>query len=151
MAAKTQTIAVVQAPNRRPFHRRAARRAGRALRKAGHFSAAKLREKGNTQTFALGGLTALAFGYLQSHVKLPGFEGVPNSLVYGAGGAAIGLFANSDKILKASAGPLFAGLHNIGLKGLRHSEQVAGLFDESAGEEAGYSEEEVTAGEFDDL
>jgi hypothetical protein len=151
-ASRAQTIVIAQPTKRKSNVRRFGRRAGRAIRKGAGFSAAKLREKGNTQTFALGGLTALAFGYLQSKVKLPGIEGVPNSLVYGAGGAAVGVIAKSDKLLKMSFGPLCAGLHNIGLKGIKNGEQIAGEFDSTEGEwDSTAGDEEVTAGEFDDL
>jgi hypothetical protein len=108
---------------------------------------------------ALGGISALVFGLIQRKVKLPGIPGVPNSLTYGAGTAAIAVVAKSDKLLKIATGPLFAGLHNIGLRGLGgdtvagygDDDQVAGEFDspdQTAGE---FDREEVTAGEFDDL
>lgn len=103
---------------------------------------------------ALGGISALVFGLIQRKVKLPGIPGVPNSLTYGAGGAAVAIVAKSDKLLKIATGPLFAGLHNIGLRGLG-ADNVAGEWDDqTAGEwdnTAGSEQEEVTAGEFDDL
>jgi hypothetical protein len=92
------------------------------------------------------------FGLIQRKVKLPGIPGVPNSLTYGAGAAAIAVVAKSDKLLKMATGPLFAGLHNIGQRGLG-ADNVAGEWDESGGEfdETGSDQEDVTAGEFDNL
>lgn len=100
----------------------------------------------------LGGVTALAFGLIQRKVKLPGIPGVPNSLTYGAGTAAVAVIAKSDKLLKMAFGPLCAGLHNIGLRGLG-GDTVAGEWDETSGDEAAgeFDQQEVTAGEFDDL
>lgn len=154
-AARTQTIVVAQ-PNRRaaPARRSSGRRNIRRAR--GGASPARARERQNTQTMALGGISALVFGLIQRKVKLPGIPGVPNSLTYGAGGAAVAIVAKSDKLLKISTGPLFAGLHNIGLRGLG-ADNVAGEWDDqTAGEwdgdtTAGTEQEEVTAGEFDDL
>lgn len=105
---------------------------------------------------ALGGISALVFGLIQRKVKLPGIPGVPNSLTYGAGGAAVAIVAKSDKLLKIATGPLFAGLHNIGLRGLG-ADTVAGEWDDTTAGEwdgeqtAGTEQEDVTAGEFDDL
>jgi len=155
-AARTQTIVVAQ-PRRAP----AARRSGGGVRRRrgarGGASPARARERQNTQTFALGGISALVFGLIQRKVKLPGIPGVPNSLTYGAGTAAVAVIAKSDKLLKISAGPLFAGLHNIGLRGLG-GDTVAGEWDDTTAGEfdndstAGeFDREEVTAGEFDDL
>jgi hypothetical protein len=96
---------------------------------------------------ALGGISALVFGLIQRKVKLPGIPGVPNSLTYGAGTAAIAVVAKSDKLLKIATGPLFAGLHNIGLRGLG-GDTVAGYGDDDqvAGE---FDSPDQTAGEFD--
>lgn len=100
------------------------------------------------QSVAYGAVSALLFGFLQRKVQLPSIDGVPNSLTYGAGAAAAAVVLRSDKLLKASCGPLFAGLHNVGLKGIgKDVDSVAGEWDETAGDE----QEEVTAGEFDDL
>jgi len=152
-AARTQTIVVAQ-PNRRAAPARRSSGGGRR-RRAGRrngASPARARERQNTQTIALGGISALVFGLIQRKVKLPGIPGVPNSLTYGAGAAAVAVVAKSDKLLKMATGPLFAGLHNIGQRGLG-MDNVAGEWDESAGEfdSAGGEEEEVTAGEFDNL
>lgn len=153
-AARTQTIVVAQPNRRAPARRRSGGGRSRA-RKFGNSSPAKARERQNTQTIALGGIAALAFGLIQRKVSLPGIPGVPNSLTYGAGTAAIAIMAKSDKLLKISTGPLFAGLHNIGLRGLgadsvagTDDDETAGIFDETAGE---FDQQEVTAGEFDDL
>jgi len=154
-AARTQTIVVAQ-PNRRAAPARRSSGGGRRRRAArGGASPARAREKQNTQTIALGGISALVFGLIQRKVKLPGIPGVPNSLTYGAGAAAVAVVAKSDKLLKLSTGPLFAGLHNIGLRGLG-ADNVAGEWDDTTagewdGDNTAGEQEEVTAGEFDDL
>ena len=151
-AARTQTIVVAQ-PRRATPARRSSGGGRRRSRRGGGTSPARARERQNTQTIALGGVAALVFGLVQRKVKLPGIPGVPNSLTYGAGTVATAVIAKSDKLLKIGTGPLFAGLHNIGLRGLG-ADSVAGEFDDvAAGEfdQAGAEEEEVTAGEFDDL
>lgn len=156
-AQRAQTIVLAQ-PNRRAAPARRSSGGGRRRRARNGASPARARERQNTQTFALGGISALVFGLIQRKVKLPGIPGVPNSLTYGAGTAAVAVIAKSDKLLKLSAGPLFAGLHNIGLRGLG-ADTVAGEWDDTTAGEfdndttAGEfdAREEVTAGEFDDL
>jgi hypothetical protein len=106
------------------------------------------------QHIGYGAISALLFGFLQRKVALPAIEGVPNSLTYGAGTAALAVVVGSDKLLKASCGPLFAGLHAVGLKGMgKGVDSVAGEWDETGGEwdNTAGEQEEVTAGEFDDL
>jgi len=153
----TRTI-VVQAP-RRGRARRAGRAIARGARRAAGGSLAALKEKQNVRQVALGGLGALAFGLLQRKVTLPGILGVPNSLTYGLGALGVGLLAKSDALVKVSTGPLFAGIHNIGLRGMG-GEMVGGEFEEYAAGEIGAGDdstvegefdEEVTAGDFDDL
>lgn len=109
-----------------------------------------------TGTMVLGGAAALGFGLIQRKVKLPGIPGVPNSLTYGAITAGIAVIAKSHKLLQIANGPLMAGIHNIGLRGLG-ADNVAGEFDGdfTAGEfdstEGEFDREEVSAGDFDDL
>ena len=158
-AARTQTIVLAQ-PNKRAAP---ARRSGgfrrRSRGKKSGTSPARAREKHTTQTLAFGGIAAVVFGLIQRKVKLPGIPGVPNSLTYGAGAAAVAVVAKSDKLLKIATGPLFAGLHNIGLRGLGgdtvagewDGDSVAGEFDNPESTAGEFDREEVTAGEFDDL
>lgn len=101
-----------------------------------------MRDKARTKTLAFGGLTSLGFGVLQSQVRLPGIDGVPNSLTYGAGALVVGLLAGSDTLVQMSMGPAFAGLHNIGLNGLT-GPTIAGTDSQSVFPEI--------AGDFDDL
>lgn len=151
MAAGKQ-IVMVQAPRaRRSVGRRLARSARRAVRKGG-VSIARLKEKQTVRTLGLGGMAALGFGILQKNVKLPGLEGVPNSLTYGTVAVATGVIAKSDVILKLGTGPFFAGLHNIGLKGIGKAETLSGEDDDATeGESAAGEFEDVAAGEFDDV
>lgn len=158
-AARTQTIVVAQPNQRRSgfFPRRRRSSGKRRSNKRGGTSPAKQRDRQNTKTLTLGGVTALAFGLIQRNVKLPGIPGVPNSLTYGAGLAAVGIVAKSDPLLKMSCGPLFAGLHNIGLRGIGadnvagEDDETAGLFDEGDQTAGLFDQEEVTAGDFEDL
>lgn len=156
-AARTQII-MAQAPKSRVATRRSGGRRNARRRRNGGASPARVRERQNMGTMAYGGISALLFGLLQRNVKLPGIENVPNSLTYGLGGAVAGVVLKSDKLLKVATGPLFAGLHSIGLRGLSPKDSVAGEWDgddTTAGEwddtTAGTEQEEVTAGEFDDL
>lgn len=153
---RTQTI--VEAAPRRGRARRAGRAIGRVARRAAAGGAKALKEKQNVKQLALGAIGALGFGLLQRKVTLPGIMGVPNSLTYGLGALSVGLLAKSDAMIKVATGPLFAGIHNIGLRGLGQ-DSVAGEFDDDsvAGEFGdgetiqGEYDEEVTAGDFDDL
>jgi hypothetical protein len=153
-AARTQTIVVAQ-PNRRSSpiaRRRPGRRAGPKKHKGA--SPQTVRARNSVQHIGYGAVSALLFGFLQRKVKLPSIEGVPNSLTYGAGTAALAVVVGSDKLLKASCGPLFAGLHAVGLKGMgKDVDSVAGEWDSTEGEwdNTAGEQEEVTAGEFDDL
>ena len=153
-AARTQTIVLAQ-PNKRAAPARRSSGGRRRRARSGGSSPARIRERQTTQSLAYGGITALLFGLMQRNVKLPGIKGVPNSLTYGTGAAAAAVLMKSDKLLKCASGPLFAGLHNIGLRGFdgdvvagEDGDETAGEFDETAGE---FDREEVTAGEFDDL
>jgi len=144
MASARPQIIVAQParPSRRARAGRIIRRVGRAARKGAGMTVARLKEKQQSRTLLIGGGTALAFGLIQRNVKLPGIKGLPNSLLYGASGVALGLLAKSDVIVKASTGPLFAGLHNIG-KNFPDADTISGTV---AGEF-----EDVAAGDFDDL
>lgn len=118
-------------------------------------SAAAVRQKANIQMISVGGITAAAFGLLQRNVKLPAIEGVPNTLTYGAGTVALGAFTGSNLILQAGTGPLFAGLHRLGYRGLRGDkkpeDETGGEFDRLGPGDATEGEfEDVAAGEFDD-
>jgi hypothetical protein len=144
-AARTQTIVVRQPQPNRRIARRGGGRRRRASR--GGSSPARIAERCTTQSLAYGALSALVFGFLQRKVRLPGITGIPNSLTYGTGAAIVGVVIRSRKMVQAASGPLFAGLHTVGLKGVE-GDTVAGEFDETAGE---FDREEVTAGEFDDL
>lgn len=146
-AARTQTIVVAQPTNRRAAvtRRRSGARRGPKNRKG--CSPQVIRGRNSVQHIGYGAISALLFGFLQRKVALPAIEGVPNSLTYGAGTAALAVVVGSDKLLKASCGPLFAGLHAVGLKGMgKGVDSVAGEWDETGGEQ-----EDVTEGEFDDL
>ena len=146
-AARTQTIVVAQPQQRRG---QVARRRTGGRRRSAHKGASpgRVRERCISQGLAYGGLSALAFGFLQRKVKLPGITGIPNSLTYGSLAAITAVIVKSPKLLQASAGPLYAGLHNVGLHGVE-GDSVAGEFDDqTAGE---FDQQEVTAGEFDDL
>ncbi len=142
MAAAAQAI-TVRSPSQRAGA--ALRTAYQNVRARGAQSAAKLREKQNFKTIAYGGLGALGFGFLQQNIKLPGLDGVPNSLTYGAGTVAVGMLTKSQTIISVGTGPLFAGLHNLGLKGLRNAETLSGEFSADRTE----GEFERTEGEFD--
>jgi hypothetical protein len=153
-AARTQTIVVAQPNARRSAvtRRRVGGRRGPKNRKGA--SPQTVRARNSVQHIGYGAISALLFGFLQRKVALPSIEGVPNSLTYGAGTAALAVVVGSDKLLKASCGPLFAGLHSVGLKGMgKGTDSVAGEWDSTEGEwdSTAGDQEEVTAGEFDDL
>jgi hypothetical protein len=106
------------------------------VRAARGVSTRAIKDKARTKTLAIGGVTALGFGVLQSQVTLPAIKGVPNSLTYGGTALAIGLITGSDFLTNAAMGPCFAGLHNVGLNGFSGT-SVAGtndVFPEIAGD-----------------
>lgn len=138
-----------------------ARRAGGAVRRAGGAvrrnarralgpSDRERRQRQAWEGLVYSSVASLAFGYIQSKTLLPGIKGVPNSLTYGVGGVAAGVLLGSDAVVAAAQGPLCAGLHNLALKGFTNADQLAGEFDQTAGEyDAVEGEFDQTAGEFD--
>lgn len=132
-----------------------ARRRGRvhAKKAARRISAAVVANAVQLQMITVGSVSSLAWGLLQRNVKLPGIDGVPNSLTYGAGTIAVGMFAGSNLLVQAGFGPLCAGLHTIGLKGLKGDktpeDTTGGEFD--ALPETTGGEFDATEGEFEDV
>ena len=156
-AQRAQSIVIATPqPNRRTaVTRRRGSGSGRKRNRKGRGASPQLvRARNSVQHIGYGAVSALLFGFLQRKVALPSIEGVPNSLTYGAGTAALAVVVGSDKLLKASCGPLFAGLHAVGLKGMgKGVDSVAGEWDETGGEwdSTAGTQEDVSAGEFDDL
>lgn len=145
MASKLARRSTAPAPRRR-------RTSGTFRRRTGGPSPAAVRNRARTRLLTLGGAGAAVFGFIQSKVNLPGIPGLPDSLTYGTGGLAIGLFTGSETLLNIATGPFFAGLHNIALNGV--GDKVGGEEDETAGEfddVAGGEFDDVAAGDFDDL
>lgn len=124
--------------------RRFSRRAGGALRRAAAFSVARFKERQQSRGLLLGSCGAVGFGLVQRNVQLPGLEGVPNSLTYGAAGVAAGVLMRSDTLVKVATGPFFAGLHNIS-KAFPKAEKISGTV---GGE---FDREEIGAGDFEDV
>lgn len=149
------------AKGRRRARARAAARAVRTyVRAAGArakqgVSAAAVKQKANAQMLMVGGVTAAGFGILQRHVKLPAIEGLPNTLTYGGAAVTLGVFTGSNLLVQAGAGPLFAGFHRLGYRGLKGdkspADETGGEYDRLPSGDATEGEfEDVAAGEFDD-
>lgn len=149
------------AKGRRRARARAAARAFRSYaRSAGSravkgISAAAVRQKANAQMIAVGGVSAAGFGLLQRNVKLPAIEGLPNTLTYGGAAVALGIFTGSNLLLQIGTGPLFAGFHRLGYRGLKGDKSpedaTGGEYDRLPPGDATEGEfEDVASGEFDD-
>lgn len=140
--ASTQTALVrIPTASTAPIQRR--RSGGRRSRKKGGVSPAAIKDRQQTRTLCLGGLSSVAFGLLQRNMNLPSLENVPDTLLYGAIGTLGGVLLKSPTLVQCASGPLFAGLHRIGARGFQPApageEQLQGEFDE------------VVSGDFDDL